>query len=150
MHFESLRLIVTEQDVNELMSRFFPPQDKIGSLRAALLPHGLRITGIYRTVVAIPFETRWELFVQENKIAARLRALKCGILSLSLARGFVLEAIAATARRLEKREDVLLLDVDGLLREHGVPLEVNLRSARCEAGALVLESGRRETSGAAS
>jgi hypothetical protein len=141
MIVESLKLVVTEGDLDELASRLLPQQDKIHDLRISLVPQGIRVMGIYRAAVGIPFETAWEVSVCEGKLAGRLVALRTGILSLGLAKGYVLKAIADAAGMLELRGDTLLLDADRLLREKGLPLRTNLKFVRCDNGSLVVESG---------
>ena len=141
MHIESLRLVATEGDLNELASRFLPRPEKISDLRIALVPQGIRITGAYQAAIRIPFETLWKISVCEGKLAVRLETLKTGIVSLGLAKGYALGAIAVAAGMLELRGDMLLLDVDALLHEHGLPLRTNLASVRCDYGSLVIESG---------
>jgi hypothetical protein len=140
MHIESLRWVATEGDLNELAARFLPQPEKISGVRIAVVPQGIRITGAYQAAIRIPFETLWEISVCEGKLAVRLRTLKTGILSLGLAHGYVLKAVAATARMLELRGDMLLLDVDALLRERGLPLRTNLASVHCDYGSLIVLS----------
>jgi hypothetical protein len=68
--------------------------------------------------------------------------LKTGLLTLGLAKSYVLGAIAAAAPILEPRDDMLLLDVERLVCEKGVPLRTNLKSVQCDYGSLVIESRR--------
>ncbi|MGH7930378.1 MAG: hypothetical protein ACREQV_21615 [Candidatus Binatia bacterium] len=141
MIIESLKLIVTEGDLNELASRVLPQLDKLDDLRISLISQRIRVTGTYRAAIGIPFETVWEVSVCEGKLGARLLTLKTGFLSLGLAKEYALKAIAAAARMLELRGDMLLLDADLLLREKGLPVRTNFTSVRCDYGSLILESG---------
>jgi hypothetical protein len=141
MIIESLKLSVTEGDLNELASKVFSHNDKIDGLRISLIPQGVRISGAYQAALRIPFETVWELSVCAGKVSARLSTLKAGALSVGMAKGYVLKAIAAAAAMLELDGDMLLLDVDSLLRQKGFPVRTNLKSVRCDYGSLILESG---------
>jgi hypothetical protein len=141
MIIESLKLVVTEDDLNQLASRALSQQDKIHQLRISVIPQGVRVVGNYRAAIGIPFETVWELSVCEGKLGARLVILKAAVFSLGLAKGYVLNAIAAVARQLELRGDMLLVDADLLLREKGLPVRTNLRSVHCDYGSLIIESG---------
>jgi hypothetical protein len=141
MIIESLKLFVTEGDLNELASTVLPQHDKLDELRISLIPQGVRICGAYQAALRIPFETVWELSVCAGKLGARLLTLKAGALSLGMAKGYALKAIAAAAGMLELDGDMLLVDIDLLLREKGLPVRTNLKSVRCDYGSLILESG---------
>lgn len=144
MHIEALRLVATESDLNVLAFKFLPPHEKVRGLRIGIVPQGVRVTGTYDSAIAIPFETLWELLVCEGKLAARLLTLKAGFLSVGLAKSYVVGAIAAAVRMVELREDMLLVDVDALFRDRGLPLRINLGAIRCDYGSLVIESGRSD------
>ncbi len=140
MEIQALRFVVTESDLNELTAGFVPQIRNIRDLRIAVLPEGIRVSGTYETAVRIPFETLWRLSVSEGKILVTLEKLKSGILSLALAKGYLLRAIAGTLHMLDFRDDKIILDVDLLLRNKGVPLRTNLKRVRCDYGSLTIES----------
>jgi hypothetical protein len=144
MHIEALRLVATEGDLNELAYKFLPPHGKVRGLHVAIVPRGVRVTGTYQSAIALPFETLWEVLVCEGKLAARLLTLKTGFLSMGLAKSYVIGAIAAAARMVKLREDMLLVDVDALFRDRGLSLRTNLSSVRCDYGSLVIRSGRSD------
>jgi hypothetical protein len=141
MELQSLRFVATEADLNDLAANLLPPNDKVRHIQITVVPEGIRVTGTYQTVIGIPVETLWEVFIAEGKIAARLKKLKVGVLSLGLAKGYVLDAIAAAVGSVELRGESLFFDIDAFLREKGLPLHTNLRSARCDCGRLIIEGG---------
>ena len=140
MDIEALRLVATESDLNDFAFKFLPPHEKVRGISIGIIPQGVRVTGTYQAAIGSPFESLWELFVCEGKLAARLLTLKTGFLSLSLAKSYAVSAIAAAAGIVEQREQTLLLDVDALLRERGLSLQTNLSAVRCHYGSLVIES----------
>ena len=143
MEIQSLRIVATEADVNDLAAKLFPAKGNVRDVRINLAPPGIRVTGKYQTVIGIPFETLWEISILDGRIAARLRKLKAGALSLGLAKGYVLDAIADTVGMVELRDESLLFDLDAFLCEKGMPLRTNLSSVRCDTGHLIIESSQR-------
>jgi hypothetical protein len=141
MHIDALRLVATESDLNDLAFKFLPPHEKVRGLRIGIVPQGIRVIGTYHAVITIPFETLWELLICEGKLATRLLTLKTGFLNVGLAKSYVVGAIAAAARIVEWRADMLLVDVDALFHDRGLPLRTNLSSVRCDYGTLVIEGG---------
>ncbi len=145
MHIEALRLVATESDLNDLALKFLPPREKVRGLRIGIVPQGVRVSGTYQTAIAIPFETLWEVLVCDGKLGARLLTLRTGFLSMGLAKSYVVGAIAAGADRIvEMREDILLVDIDALCRDRGLPLRTNLSSVRCDYGSLIIESSQSD------
>lgn len=144
MEIQALRLFASEADLNELACRIVPRSDIIHDLRISVVPAGIRISGTYQTVIRIPFETLWQISIDDGKIAARLDRLKAGPLSLGMIKSYLLDAIASETPALEIRGDTLLFDVDSIVQEKGLRLRTNLTSIRCDYGALIIESARME------
>jgi hypothetical protein len=142
MEIQLFRLLVTEQELNDLMAKLIPPMEKVRNLRLKLLPEGISISGTYQTLIGVSFETLWEVFIQEGKIAARLQRLKTGGLGMGLLKGYLLQVIAAASPMIEIQSDTLLLDLDRLLEQKGLPLRTNLTALRCSEGHLTIESVR--------
>jgi hypothetical protein len=141
MEVVSLRLIVTEADLNELASRICSWPDAIRNVRFAVIPEGIRVSGTYETGVGIPFQMLWQVSVSEEKVVARLGKLKAGFLSLGWVKHYLLQAIAAATTILELRDETLVFDVDVLLQGQGLPLRTHLTSLRCDYASLTVESG---------
>lgn len=142
MEIRELRLLVTETDLNGFLGRCSFP-DVIRDLRIAVLPEGIRVRGIYRTVIGIPFEMLWQVSAAEGTVIARLGSLKAGFLPLGLLKSYFLGAVAGVAELVELRNDTLVIDVDRLLQDRGLPLRANLTAIRCADGSLTVESRSR-------
>jgi hypothetical protein len=140
MHLETLRLVVTEADLNALAPRFLAQIEKVRDISVAIVPQGIHVRGTYDAALPIPFDALWEVLVWQGNLAARLGRLKTGFLSLGLVRSYVVSAIAGAARIIGRHSDMLLLDVDALLAAKGVPLQTNLSSIQCHWGKLVIEA----------
>jgi hypothetical protein len=142
MQIESLRLVATETELNGLMTKLVPEMKKIRDLHLKLLGTGISISGTYQTIIGISFETLWEVFIHDGKIAARLKSFKTAGLGIGLPKGYLIEAIAAATKVIAVQDETLLLDVDLLLAKKGLPLRTNLTGVRCSDGNLIIESGR--------
>jgi hypothetical protein len=141
VEIRALTFVATEADLNELAAKMAPRLNAIRDLRLAVIPEGIRVSGTYQKLFALPFLTLWELSVSEGKVVARLGKLRAGPLSLGLVKGYLLDAIAGAATVLELRDDALVFSVDALLQEKGWPVRTNLTAIRCDYGTLTIESG---------
>jgi hypothetical protein len=140
MEIQSLRLVATENELNGLMLKLVPEMKEIRDLRLKVRRSGLFVSGTYQTIIGIPFETLWKIFVHEGKIAARLKTLKTAGLGLGIFTGYLLGAIASATRMVAVEGEMLLFDVDLLLAKKGVPLRTNLTGVCCSDGSLMIES----------
>jgi hypothetical protein len=141
MEIQVLKFRVSERDLNELASRFVPQSGNVRDLHITVVPEGLRVNGTYQTIVGVPFETLWLLSIAEGKIVARLEKIKSGILSLGVARSYLLSTVAGAVDLLELSGDKILLDLDLLLRNRGLPLRTNLTNIRYDYVIVTIESG---------
>ena len=118
MEIQVLKLSVNDADLNRLASRTFCWPDTIRNVRFAVVPEGIRVTGTYQRFVAIPFDVLWQVSVSEGKVIGRIERLKAGFLSLGFLKPYLLNVVA-TATGIAIRDEVLILDVDALLADHG-------------------------------
>jgi hypothetical protein len=142
MHIQTLKLLVSEQDVNDL-ARHLPDDQPLENLTIHLAPEGVTVKGEYPLFVRVAFETVWELGVQGGKVVARLADLKAMGLPAVVFKGTVLKAIEEAVQKepwLSFNDEAITLDVDRLLAERGMPLTTNLSAIRCEAGLLIVEA----------
>jgi hypothetical protein len=142
MEIQALHLRIAERDLNDLLARHLPAQDQLQELRITLAADGMAVQGVYKTVLNVPFETRWLLSVRDTALAAQLDDLKVRGFGGGFLKTAILGVLALAARReeaLRVEGEVLLLDVDRLLLKQGLSVRTNLRQIRCEPGALVIE-----------
>jgi len=139
MEIQLLKLQVNDADLNRLANQTFSWPDAIRHVRFAVVPGGIGVSGTYQRFIAIPFHVLWQVSVAEGKVIGRIERLKAGFLSLGFLKPYLLNAIAA-ATGIAIRDEMLILDIDALLADHGWPVCVNLRSIGFNYGSLVLES----------
>jgi hypothetical protein len=139
MEIQVLKLSVNDADLNRLASRTFSWPDTIRNVRFAVVPEGIRVIGTYQRFIAIPFHVLWQVSVSEGRVIGRIERLKAGFLSLGFLKPYLLNVVSA-ATGIAIRDEVLILDVDALLADHGWPVRINLSSIGFNYGSLFLES----------
>jgi hypothetical protein len=142
VEIESLRFIVTEDDLNRLLSTLLTPPSKLRDLSIEVIPDGLLLAGIYETILPLPFKCFWRISVFDGKIVAELSDVRCVGIRLSLLKPYVLNALVSNCNILELRGGGVCLELDRLLAQMIVPIRTNLTSVRCAAGQLVIECGK--------
>jgi hypothetical protein len=150
MEIQALRLLVTEKALNELVARHLPDDQPVEELRFRLTPEGLHVSGEYPLFLRISFETHWELGVRDGNVTARLKRFKALGLPAPVFKSVLLKVLRETAGKESwlrfDGEDTILVLVDRLLAEKGIPLRTNLSAIRCQEGSLVLEAKAQDLS----
>ena len=144
MEIHALKLVVTEADLNQLATASVSGNAPVRKPRVRVEEGKLRITGDYQALlVPVPFETLWELSVQERRACVRLVGVRVVGVPANVLRGFILSGFGKLASResgIRLENDLLIVDIDGLLQQRGVVLRTNLKAIRCEPGQVVLEA----------
>jgi len=141
MRIESLKLIATEDDLNDLFTKLVTLPQKIRDLRVQIVEDRLSVTGVYEMILPIPFESVWDIDVCDGKIAARLAVLKASGVGAGFLKGYILSAMGSKTNLLQLREETLFLDLDSLLMSTAVPVRANLTSIRCDGGRMIIQVG---------
>jgi len=144
MEIQALKLLVTEQDLNDLVSKHLPDDQSLENVHIRVAPEGVYITGEYMLLVRVGFETMWELDILAGRLSARLTSLKAMGLPATAFKSAVLKAIEDAVQKenwLTFNGDTVVVDVDRLHAEMGIRARTNLTAVRCQAGALLIESG---------
>ena len=139
MEIVSLRLLLTEQDLNNLITRFLTPPPKIRDVHVRIARSGLVLAGTYETLLPIPFETIWRLFVSDGKIAARLSAVNAVRIPLHFLKPYILQALCSNSSLLEMNGDTVVFDIGRLVSDCPIPIKTNLTAVYLDSQCLVLE-----------
>lgn len=145
MEIESLRLSISEQELDTLAARLLANQKKVRALRVKLISGGIRVAGEYQLFVGVPFETLWRVSVLDGKLAAHFEQLKVAGLRGGMLKGALMEAIAAASQKedsLKVEADTVLFNHERLLQKHGLPLSIRFSAVFCESGRLIIESSQ--------
>jgi hypothetical protein len=141
MEIQALRLLITEQDLNELIAKHLADDLPLENLELRLAPEGLSISGEYPLWVRVAFDTLWALEVQEGKLLAHLASLKAMGLPATVFKGTVLKAIEDAVQAqdwMAFENDCIIVDLDRLLAGQGIPLKTNLSAVQSQHGSLVI------------
>jgi hypothetical protein len=145
MEIQALKLFVTEDEINDLLAKYLPPDLPVQDLRVRLTPEGVVVQGIYPTLlVKMAFETLWEITAAGPEVEARLANVRVAGLPAGKLRGLLVKLIRDAAARepgVRVRDESLSVDVEEALRAKGLPLRVNFTAVRCSLNSLVLEAG---------
>jgi hypothetical protein len=144
MEIHSLKISITEQDVNEAIRRHLPQDQPIEDLSIQIAPDGVHIQGVYPFLVNVSFESHWRLAVAEGKVLVELASLRALGMPGNIFRSAILKLIGDLSRKqqgLSVENERIILDPDRMLAQHGVQARTRLRTILCQAGLLVVEAG---------
>jgi hypothetical protein len=145
MEIQALKLFVTEEEINDLLTKFLPPDLPVQDLVVRLTPDGVVVQGVYPTLlVKMAFETLWEVTAAGPEVEARLANVKVAGLPAGKLRGLLVKMIrdaAAPEPGVRVQDESLRVDLEEALRAKGLPLQVNFTAVRCSLKSLVLEAG---------
>jgi hypothetical protein len=144
MEIQSLRLLITEQELNDIAAKeAVTGGSPVRDVSVRLTSEGVRIKGKYHMMMPMPFDTLWIVSVQGGKIAARLSEAKVVGFGAGMLKGVLMDMICETVQAdgaLRVDGDTLWIDLDRLLAVRGFPARTNLTAVRCSDGQLFIES----------
>jgi hypothetical protein len=145
MEIHSLKLVVAEDEINQLLTEHLPADVPVEKMRVRLAEEGVYLSGEYPALmVKVPFETRWELAVAGGVVRLRLATISVVGVPAGLLRGFLLKSLKETTADepgVRVCEDSVEIDVEAMARAKKVTLKANLTAMRCGTGGLVIEAG---------
>jgi hypothetical protein len=144
MEIHTLKVVVVEQELNRMAVQHLPADIPVQNLRVRVEQGQVRVTGEYLAfLVPVPFETLWELTVQERRAKAHLTGVRVVGLPANMLRGVILgnfDKLAEEEPHIRLKGETLIVDVDGLLQQRGLVLRTTLKAIRCELGQIVVEA----------
>jgi hypothetical protein len=147
MEIHSLRATLTERDLNDLAKKHLSADSPVEDVYLQLSPEGVTVKGVYPLFVNVAFETRWELCVQEGKLAARLAGFRAMGIPGNVFRSAIFKLLADAVKKKDWvtiNGDWLLADLDRLLGRNGLSARTCLTHVACCAGSLTIEAGARD------
>jgi hypothetical protein len=140
-----LYVSIPEAEINEVLSRFLPPDLSVKNLCIHLTPQGLVLHGEYPTrLLTISFEILWEVAAIAGNAQAKLTGIKVAGLPAGLLRGLLLSAIRDATKEhpaVVVENDTVRLDVKQLLLAWQSFVRIELKAVRTVAGSLIIEAG---------
>ena len=144
MHIQSLRLRVTDADLQTILARYPPEGGAVENLRVRLTPEGVSVQGDYPALMMkVSFETIWEITAVGPGLAVRLAHVKVAGLPAGVLRGVLLRLVRdATANEPGVRVDgeTVHVNLEQALQARGVPLRINFVAVHGGDGWLTVEA----------
>ena len=145
MELQSLRLLVTDDDLRDLAAHHLPKELPVENLHLAVTADGVRVSGSYPLLMmSVSFETIWTLLVVEGQAEARLTTLRVAGLPASKFKGIILKLLRDELKNnsaVTMTEGGLRFDLEAAIRREGVSCRPNLRAFHCQAGQMIVEAG---------
>jgi hypothetical protein len=141
MEIHALTVQLTEADLADLAKRALHDQDQITEVQVHITPEGLRVTGCYRLMFRVSFETLWSLGVQAGAMTIALADLKAGGFSAALFKGVLMSMIESEVEKepgITVDGQVIRLDPDRIVAAQGLNLRTNLTRVCCHNGVITL------------
>jgi hypothetical protein len=156
MEIQALKLLISQQEINDLVAHRLPPNLPVRDVRVRLAPEGVTVTGVYDHTLHVPlfgpkkvsasFETLWKVAVAGGKVAVRLHDVSVGVPGVGdLLKGKIMDSIGNFAKQEDSLQisndtHTITLDLDRLLAKRGFPARTNLTAVWCNYGNIIIES----------
>ena len=142
MEIQALKLIVNEQDINELARKVPLNGAPVRDISVSISERGVTVRGKYQAWISVAFETMWQVAIENGKIRAHLADVKVVGMPAALVKGMLTDMLGESlvAPGVHVEGEVLWIDLDAVLAGQGFPARTNLTGVRCAAGMIVIES----------
>lgn len=145
MDIQTLKLFVSEQELNELVRQNQPPEAPVKNLSVRVTPEGVRVSGEVTMMFTMGFESLWRPGVVDGKAAAHLVGLTAAGFPATPLRRLVLDAIKDAIKdpAVVVTDDAVLVDIQDLVKREKLPVNVRfeVRALRCVEGGVEAEAG---------
>jgi hypothetical protein len=145
MEIHTLKLSVTEEELNALVRELPSGKSTVENLRVRLTPEGIIILGDYPAVfMKMAFETLWVVKGIGSLVEARLASVKVSGLPAGMLRGVLLKTIrdlTAGEPGVRVEGESILVDLSKHTAVQRLGLRINLTGVRCGLEGLVIEAG---------
>ena len=145
MEIQSLKLLLTDADLEAFLTKSPPTDEPIEDLQARFSPDGVVVSGRYPTpFFAVNFETTWQLIAAGPEVRAKLVNVRVLGLPGNVLSGALMKMIRdAVEGRAGVRVDgeTVVVHVAEAARPLGVEVLVDFTAVRLSIGAAVIEVG---------
>jgi hypothetical protein len=145
MHIHTLKMSVTEQELNELVAALPSGKNIVQNLRVRLTSEGVIVLGEYPTMLMkMAFETLWEVKGVGSIVEARLATVKVAGLPAAMLRTVLLKTLRDLLARepgVRVVEESIHVDLSRHTAIQRLRLNIHLTAVQCNQGKLLIEAG---------
>lgn len=145
MDIQTLRLFVSEQELNELVRQHQPADAPVKNLSVRVTLEGVRVSGEATVMMTMSFESVWRPAVVGGKVTVELVELTAAGFPATILRPLVMGALrdAVKDAAVQVTDEAIVVDVQELVRRERLPVNVRfeVQSVRCVDGGVVAEAG---------
>jgi hypothetical protein len=145
MEIHTLKLSITEEELNELVTELPSGKSAVENLRVRLTPEGILVLGDYPSMfMKMAFETLWVVKGAGSIVESRLASVKVSGLPAGLLRGVLLKTIrdfVAQEPGVRVEGETIHIDLSKHTAMQRLRLRINLLGVRCGPEGLLIEAG---------
>jgi hypothetical protein len=145
MEIHTLKVSISEEEINALVTELPPNKSAVENLRVRLTPEGILVLGDYPALfMKMAFETLWEVRAAGSVVESRLASIKVSGLPAAMLRGVLMKTIrdmTAHEPGIQVENESIRVDLSKHTGAQKLHLRVNFIGVRCEAGQLLIEAG---------
>lgn len=145
MEIQSLKLFLTEDELNNLARQHTPPTEGLADVRLSITSEGVVVQGQYEAgFFKVPFETTWQIAAAGPELHVKLASIRVAGLPGGILRGALMKMARDAVEDkpgIRVTDDAIIVHVPDALRPHGVQLRIHFVVVRLSIKALVVEAG---------
>lgn len=145
MEIHSLKVSVTEQEINELAAEAPSGKSSVENLSVRLTPEGILVSGVYPVMfMKVGFETLWQVKGAGSIVEARLANITVSGLPAGKLRGVLVKTLRDLLEGepgVRVTDEAIYVDLSKLTALQRLRLRIHLTGVYCTPGHLIIEAG---------
>ncbi|MBN1481915.1 hypothetical protein EH223_06200 [candidate division KSB1 bacterium] len=141
MHITCLDVTISDDDLNSVISRHVPMNNKISNIRAALEDNHLIFTGHIRVLLTMNFRAAFAISFTEKEIIARLTDIHPMSGLVQQFKSKILQKIVAFApfARLDEKNESIRIQVNEIVKNYGLKTNLSVADLAVAEKSLTLK-----------
>ena len=145
MDIQSLRVFVSEAELQDLALKLQPLEAPVKNLTVRVTPEGVQVSGEATVMMTLPFESLWLPTVVDGQVVVQLVNLNAAGFPATLFRSLVLSMLKDAVKEpfITTTEEAIVVDVQEFIRREKLPiaLRFEVQAVRCVQGGIFAEAG---------
>ena len=141
MHINCLDVSISENDLNSIIQKKVPPNDKVSHLRVAVETGKIVVSGKFKVLLPVNFEADFELSHTDDELVAHLADIRPMSAIADQFKNKILEKIANAAPfiSLDKERESIRIPINSVLQNRGVDSNLAIDDLKVEPQQLTLK-----------